>query len=215
LEEKDVARLEKFADALTDVSQIAQALLSSVRGFRAPLPSVREVRGILKEHKTSRPEKVPAGNNGEIGKCERAILNALAQYPQGRSSVQVAILTGYSSNSGGFNNSLGKLRSANFITRSHPIRITDDGKSALGDWDPLPTGQELLRYWYGKLPKCERAVLETLAGAYPESLTNEEIAEATGYSSGSGGFNNALSRLRTLELIQRGHPIRISEDFYQ
>lgn len=37
---------------------------------------------------------------------ERRILTALAQYPQGRSKVQVAVLTGYAASGGGFNNYL-------------------------------------------------------------------------------------------------------------
>jgi hypothetical protein len=47
----------------------------------------------------------------EITAGERRILTALAQYPQGRSKVQVAVLTGYAATGGGFNNYLGALRS--------------------------------------------------------------------------------------------------------
>ncbi|HXG36543.1 MAG TPA: hypothetical protein VNL15_06215 [Dehalococcoidia bacterium] len=36
--------------------------------------------------------------------------------------------------------------------------------------------------------------------AYPESLTNEELAAAAGYAQG-GAFNNPKGRLRTLGLI--------------
>jgi hypothetical protein len=42
---------------------------------------------------------------------ERRILTALAQYPEGRSKAQVAILAGYALNGGGFNNYLGALPS--------------------------------------------------------------------------------------------------------
>jgi hypothetical protein len=171
----------------------------------------------------SRPRvTVPRIENG-LSKCERTILSALAQYPQGRSSTQVAILTGYSGTSGGFNNSLSRLRSApsddkpfgNCITRGNPIQITEGGLSTLGDWKPLPTGQGLLDHWLGRSSKCERTILETLAANYPNGMTADEIGAVTGYSASSGGFNNSLSRLRTLELITRGQPIRISEEFYQ
>ena len=38
--------------------------------------------------------------------------------------------------------------------------------------------------------------------AHPLPLTKEQVGTATGYASTGGGFNNALSRLRTLELIE-------------
>src|SRR5712691_1406809 len=46
----------------------------------------------------------------KLSSGERRILTAVAQYPQGRSKVQVAILSGYAPNGGGFNNYLGALR---------------------------------------------------------------------------------------------------------
>src|SRR6266851_3035742 len=46
---------------------------------------------------------------------ERRILTALAQYPEGRSKVQVAVLAGYAATGGGFNNYLGALRSRGLI----------------------------------------------------------------------------------------------------
>jgi hypothetical protein len=150
-----------------------------------------------------------------LGKCERSILAALIQYPQGRSAIQVAVLTGYSCNSGGFNNALGKLRSLEYITRGSPIKITEGGEARLGNsWEPLPEGEDLVKYWLAQLPKCERIILETLVKIYPDGLGSQELGEQTGYSSNSGGFNNALGRLRTLELVSRGQPIKASENLF-
>jgi hypothetical protein len=39
-------------------------------------------------------------------------------------------------------------------------------------------------------------------GQYPNALTKEEVAASALYEGNGGGFNNALSRLRTLELVQ-------------
>lgn len=153
--------------------------------------------------------------NGDIGRCERAILTALAQYPQGRSPVQAAILSGYSSGSGGFNNSLSRLRSMEYITRGNPMQITDSGISALGEWNPLPAGKELAEYWIKKLGRCSSQILSALVECYPNGLTPEELGDKAGYVPSSGGFNNSLSELRTLELITRGRPIKASEDFFQ
>jgi len=79
---------------------------------------------------------------------ERRILTALGQYPQGRSKVQVAVLTGYAATGGGFNNYLGALLSRELIEGdAERLRITNPGIQALGSWEPLPVGSELIDYW--------------------------------------------------------------------
>lgn len=154
--------------------------------------------------------------SGHLSKCERGILISLAQYPQGRTASQSAILSGYSSGSGGFNNALSSLRSQNYITREIPMRITESGLKALGHYDPLPTGSDLIAYWLsnGKLSKCEKAILEVVTNQYPDGVSLPDLSEGTGYQASSGGFNNALSKLRTLELIQRGQPVKASPDLF-
>lgn len=162
------------------------------------------------------PRVEPIENNGSLGKCESSILKVLMQYPQGRSDTQLAILTNYSVTSGGFKNSLGHLRSLEFITRTHPIQITEAGKAHIGDdWEPLPTGPDLHRIWLNRLAKCEALILENLIDVYPEAMTMEELAQKTSYSVTSGGFKNSLGRLRTLELIKRGQPIKASDNLFQ
>lgn len=172
--------------------------------LRAHIPAARSFH----------PEAISNGD-ASIGKCERAILTALAQYPQGRTAVQVALLTEYSVNSGGFNNSLGKLRSLGYITRGNPIQITEEGRANVGSYDELPTGLELAGHWIHKLPKCEAAILQFLTNNHPNAFTSQQVAEAIGYSASSGGFNNSLGRLRTLELITRGQPMKASDEFFQ
>ena len=140
-------------------------------------------------------------SNGRIKLAagERKILTALAQYPQGRSKVQVAVLTGYAATGGGFNNYLGALRSRGLIEGDDDrLRISEAGMQALGSWEPLPAGAALIDYWRNRLGKAERLILETLTQAYPAGLNKEEVAARAGYEAGGGGFNNALGRLRTL-----------------
>jgi hypothetical protein len=135
----------------------------------------------------------------------------LAQYPHGRSKVQVAMLTGYAATGGGFNNYLGAMRSRGLIEGDGDrLTITDAGIQMLGSWEPLPAGSALVDYWRGRLGKAERLILETLTQSYPESLTKEEVAAKAGYEANGGGFNNALGRLRTLELVQGRGELRAS-----
>ena len=147
---------------------------------------------------------------------ERRILTALAQYLQGRSKVQVAVLTGYALNGGGFNNYLGALRTRGFVrSEGNRLTITEAGMEALGSWEPLPTGPALIDYWRGRLGKAERLILETLTQAFPNALTKEEVAAEAGYEANGGGLNNALGRLRTLELVQGRGELRASDDLFE
>lgn len=151
----------------------------------------------------AQPRDVGAGGSPSLGRAERLILAALATYPAGRTRTQVAILTGYSSRGGGFGNALSRLRSLGLVEGTRDdLRITEAGVEAAGDVAPLPTGRALLDHWLGQLTKAERLALEALADVYPATLSREELGERTGYEPTGGGFGNALSKLRTLELIR-------------
>ncbi len=182
------------------------------QGFQAPPASRPPIpsRAPLKTPKTYSHVSI-----GYLPGGERKILIALAQYPDGRTKVQVAILTGYAHGGGGFINYLGSLRSKGYIAGGNDrLRITEAGAAALGGFTPLPTGAELLEHWRRKLAKAERAALDVLVSVYPESLPSETVAERAGYAPGTGGINNAFSRLRTLELIQGYSELKASDTLF-
>lgn len=154
-----------------------------------------------------------------LSKAERLVLSVLAQYPQGRSKTQVALLTGYASSGGGFNNALSALRSRGLLDGSkEQLVATPEGLASIaGEVEPLPTGDDLLHHWlrHPKLGKAERSILQYLHGLYPSMATKDDVAERTGYAPDGGGFNNALSRLRTLELITgTKEALRASSDLF-
>jgi DNA modification methylase len=154
----------------------------------------------------------------KLGKAERLILTALAQYPSGRTKNQVAILAGYSVGGGGFNNALGSCISWGWLVREFDnLRITSDGQHVLGTFEPLPQGRELFHYWlnHAKIGKAGREILMVLWNRNKE-MTKEQIAQETqtGYEPTGGGFNNALGQLRTLGLITGTNPITISPELY-
>ena len=145
---------------------------------------------------------------------ERKILTALAQYPRGRSKTQVAILTAYAARGGAFANYLGALRSKGFIEGKDLLCITEAGLAVLGPHDPLPTGRELLEHWLKQLGKAERLILLHLAEIYPAAALKEDLGPATGYEPTGGAFNNAIGKLRTLELVTGRGELRASEDLF-
>jgi uncharacterized protein len=113
---------------------------------------------------------------------ERRILTALAQYPEGTSKVQGAVLTGYAATGGGFNNYLGALRSRGLLQGDEDrLAITDAGIHAVGSWEPLPMGAVLIDYWRSRLGEAVRLILETLTQSFPNALTKEEMAAKAGY----------------------------------
>lgn len=162
------------------------------------------------------PPRSPAGQNGQsLAKAERLILTALAQH--GASAKRsLAAWAGYAINGGGFNNALGRCRSAGWIETNVAggLAITEAGHQALGEYEPLPEGKALLDYWLGQVGKAEREILTALFQAYPTALTKDQIAEATesGYAANGGGFGNALGRLRSLELIEGHGQIKLCEE---
>lgn len=165
----------------------------------AAAPSAPRAAAPQRPSQTRATAPPPAGDV-KLGKAERAILTVLAQFPDGRTRQQLAMLSGYTY-SGGFRNSLSLLRSAGYLVGGNQdtMAITDAGQAALGEWEPLP--DDLRAYWTGRLSKAEGLALDCLIDIYPSRLDGPGLAAEIGYEY-SGGFRNALSRLRTLELIE-------------
>lgn len=181
----------------------------------APAPPKMAGNGHGKPYQPSPALRQRIQGDASMTKAERLILTALAQYPGGRSKSQIAILTGYAVNGGGFSNALSSCRANGWLEGSGgALRITAAGAKALGPVDPLPTGRGLLDYWYGQLARAERKALESLAEVYPRSLSKAQLASRAGYEANGGGFNNALSKLRTLELIGGRAELKASDDLF-
>lgn len=215
----DEGRRVGFAEGEKAALKKAQSALGAIQADEPTLAALPARAAAASAPARSIPPATPslrkASTSGvSMPKAERLVLTALAQYPSGRTKVQIAILTGYASSGGGFNNALSALRSKGWIEGHGTLSITDAGIDALGTYEPLPSGRALLDHWLGQLSKAERGALEVLANAYPNALSKEEVAAATGYEAKGGGFNNALSRLRTLELISGRGELKASDDLF-
>lgn len=221
-------------DVITDAMfRVAQAAGAADARLRAPVPDAPQrprpatPPPVSTPHPVApaRPAAPPATANGadpttgvSLGKAERLILTALAQFAEGKSAQQLGIITGYSADGGGFRNALGALRAKGLIEggNSH-MTITEEGRGLIGPVDPAPVGAALLDMWLGhrSLGKAERAVLRVLAQQYPAALSSGEVGAQTDppYAPDGGGFRNALGRLRTLGLIEGGNSgMRASAD---
>ncbi len=165
----------------------------------------------------SKTQSQPNSAMSELSKAERKILAAVGSFPDGRTKVQIALLCGYSHKGGGFNNALSALRTKGLIDGYDAISATAEANARYGPFCPMPRGRELLAQWLGHsaLGKAERAILQAVYDAAPRMLTKEDVAGLSGYEANGGGFNNALSRLRTLELITRGKEFTVNQNLLE
>ncbi len=58
-------------------------------------------------------------------------------------------------------------------------------------------------------------ILAHLITFHPGTCSKEVIAEATEYDSKGGGFNNALGKLRTLELIEGRGDLKATNSLFE
>lgn len=144
----------------------------------------------------------------------RRILIALAQRPQGLTLRQIGVRAGLSSRSGTFSTYMSRGRQRDWIRDGGPggaSTITGAGLEALGKYEPLPTGRDLLEHWLRELGESGAArILRAVAEAYPEALSLEEVGKRADLNPRSGTFSTYLSRLRTLELIEGRGMVRAS-----
>lgn len=145
---------------------------------------------------------------------ERKILVAVAQYGT-LNRQQLTVLTGYKRSSR--DTYLQRLQAKTFLdVAGSEVRITPAGLAVLGgDYEPLPIGQELQRYWLARLPEGERKILEVLLRAYPRGMERERMSEQTEYRRSSR--DTYLQRLRArglVEFIGRGE-VRAHEALFE
>jgi predicted transcriptional regulator len=204
------------ADALVELHSSVRPL-ARVKNFEyveRSLQPVAKLRaaGVQMAPAVSRPA---SSENASLGGGLRRMLIALAQR-NGLSAKQLGVRAGLSSKSGTFTSYIGRLKSEGCITGGRErFQITEAGRQALGNYDPLPEGRELLAYWLGELGGGAGRMLEGLARAYPRTMTAEELGEAAGLSAASGTFTTYLGKLRTLELVSGNRSeLRASEELF-
>lgn len=137
---------------------------------------------------------------------EQKILDAIAWFESIQiiepEQTAVAFLAGYTFGGGAFNNTRSSLRTKGLLEyRGNKIALTENGRHIAKIPELALTQHDLHKKILDILPGPERKLMIHLLECYPQDISNEELATATGYTAGSGGFNNPKSRLRTLGLV--------------
>lgn len=189
----------KFENIKIKINEIGRILEDTYRPISSVSINIPKLKPLIKE-------KIPITDVNidgeyELGLCEKKIYSLLYQYSERSfNKPQVGVFTGYSHNSGGFNNAISRLRQLGLVQGSgSALKVLDIKPELVGEFD---FSKERI---ISKLSKCEREIYRVLLQNPEETFGKEELAinTDTKYSSNSGGFNNAISRLNTFGLIKR------------
>jgi hypothetical protein len=193
-----------YANGLDDAiqqHQVAPAAPAAAR--RAATPRAAPPRPPARKPAVEVPDDVAEIVTGP----RQTILDAIATLEQIGASpapkIQVALLAGVSHKSSGYQNNCGALRTAGLV--DYPaggmIALTDQGRQ-LADGGAAPATSEAMWAFVEQLVGAAKwNLLRTLIENYPNAVGKAELAELSGVSANSSGFQNNCGALRSLGLL--------------
>ncbi len=196
---KAVSLSQEMAGELKEVPDVENAQFFPKAQLRfVPAPRVQIPRPAVPPLPAP---QVPLDGERKFGKCDRSVLDFLtAHADKAFTKVQVAFAAGYSVKSSGFDNALSNLRAGGLITGGEPMRVIDEAK-AIEVLGYVPAAIEVSKEaWLDKLDLCPKKIYQVLLSDPERAFTNQELADGSGYSISSSGFDNGLSELRSLGL---------------
>jgi hypothetical protein len=229
------ADFDRFANTVNNLRTILSNTLEEINKAVAPgrpIPLKSGVQEIETEFRRVKgmpplPMKVaprlgitvtPQNGSSEIGKSGlRRMLIALAQNPQGLTDSKLGLRADVSVKGGSFDTYLSKARRSGWVDGDRQsLKITRAGLEALGHWEPLPKGKDLLNHWIRKMGTGGASrMLLALSNLYPLSCTAQHLGITAGVSVDGGSFDTYLSRLRGFDLITGDRTaLRASEEFF-
>lgn len=194
---KQIGKTDQVYAALNNTFE---AVMKTRQNGHAPKPVIRLSPVAQVAKLVERPRiTAPTSSGGEfvkLPKGEKEIMKAIAQYPEGASREQLTRLTGYKRSSR--DAYINRLQGKGYVNKD--LTPTQAGIDALGhDYEPLPTGDDLIRYWLDRLPEGERIYFEIAVEARGEYVTKEDADMRTHYKRSSR--DAYLNRLQARKLI--------------
>jgi hypothetical protein len=212
------AVVQRLAEVSATVAEVVRAIaepLAALQG-RAVAPVAAPRAAPARSQPAPAPRRSDSlaargplnGDAGDLTGPEQRILDAAAWLENtlgatDHEETAVAFMAGYTVGGGAFNNPRGALRTRGLISYPGPGRIalTATGRARARPPEAAATPQDLQARVLERLPGPEQKLLKVLLDAYPDAVTNEDLAQKTGYSPDGGAFNNPRGRLRTLGLL--------------
>jgi DNA-binding MarR family transcriptional regulator len=197
---------------LDAIDEPTARLRMDVEAIAAVVAGAKQARpALLAPKPTARPNGNGGDPDGAMGRGEIRVLKAIAQYPEGITHDQLAVLTGYKRTSR--QTYVQRLHQRGYIEhRDQRMVVTEAGIAVLGsDFKPLPTSGKALRdHVRARLVGGERSILSYLIDIHPEASSPAAVGEATNYRRTSTG--TYIQRLVARRLVVRqGHDVRASE----
>lgn len=187
-----------FGDAIGLID--AQAFAQEKAGPAIPKSGSKYAKPIQRPAAPPRAKPSAAVNDG-LPTPHRRVLASLAFWAsighEAPTREQVAGVAGYSPGSGSYNNILGALSTAGMIEKPQSGRVALNGNAPALSMTADEAKTKLLSILTGP----ERKVIEAMASG--DAMTRDEVADASGYSAGSGGFNNIIGHLNTLCVLTK------------
>lgn len=152
---------------------------------RKEIPTVSHPSGLNVAHQQDFIEGAMSQFEGSLAKGEMAVLNAIAQDPEGITTEHLAILTGYKQTSRRVY--LQKLIQGRYIKKAGDVYCsTPEGREALGNsFKPLPIGKDLLQHYLQTLPEGEKKILNAFLNGKDYALHKDSLPDITGYKTTS------------------------------
>ena len=227
---KFAAMVKGIADKMDkEAERLFDEALGKVKGARVVfLPTVQagksdatDVAVVAKQQARATPPVVKKTRDAEVvdGALtgpERKILAAVAwlQTIVGNTMpdiATVAFVAGYPVTSGAFKNPRSSLRTKGLIVYPSPgtMALSESG-NAVADFPVMPHTNKDVQDAVRKAldgPMCK--LFDVCIRAWPDAVTIDALAQATGYPVTSGAFKNPRSRLRTLGVVDYPSPGQI------
>ncbi len=206
-------QLDRELEGITQRINQAEAEDVQLTPPSAPAPAMQQRPALTQRPAPAAPRTnghAPAGE-AMLAKGERAVLIAIAQHPNGVTSEQLTVLTGYKKTTRDVY--IRKLVERGEAAKNGGLIVaTAEGVSALGAaYEPLPTGDALREHALARLPAGERKLLEILCSAYPESTGRDELTEASGYKKTTRDVYIRKLAARELVSVAAGGAVRASD----
>lgn len=212
-----IDRLEKIASGAIDAAKELAGVLGAKLTEKPAAPVAPRAVPVQRPAPRPAPVRTPRPANdspgGPLPVGERLILSALIQYPAGLTRQQLTVIAGYKRSTR--DTYLQRLGEKGYVSSDGAkVYATDEGRAALPDAEPLPTGEALQQHWLARLPQGERLILECLIHAYPNSVSRDELTAQTGYQrSTRDTYLQRMGAKELVELVGRGE-VRASRTLF-
>jgi hypothetical protein len=197
--------VHQLADAERDVHEAVVETARPKLKICPPVPTKPKTLLALGRMASAATESTPRDTT--VSRPQLRILQAIAMFEAlGFSEVPrtwVAPLADTTWKSSGFEKNVSTLKTGGYLETGGPgmLRILSPGRGEVGDQQP-PTHELLLQKCAAALSTPQGAILNNLVQVYPQDLAREEIAERSGTTVTSSGFEKNMSTLKTAGMLE-------------